>query len=577
MKNIGIVILAGGNSSRMGKAKQTLVYRGRTLLETTVEQAIKADLGPVVVVVGAYADQISSVVPEVELVYNPQWEKGMGSSIAAGVRAMEEKGVEALVLCVSDQPFLHAPVLRRLAAGFPRYQKVASAYGGSIGVPCLFGKRHFEALKHVEQGAKHLLLGEDTLRVPFPEGNRDVDTPEAYAALEAGSLVPDEALALMYQRIPSPRSVRVPLHKAGGLVLAEDVFAELDLPPFPQSSMDGYALRYEDRNVDLRIVGELRAGAFQALSVGRAEAVRVFTGAPVPEGADTVIMQEKVELQGANIRCREEEMEKGMHLRAVGSEVKKGELAVAKGTVLRSAAVGYLASLGRTDVLVRSQPKVTLVLTGDELVAPGNALEYGQVYESNSLALRSAFAAEGIEDVRVLFARDEREGLRAALEEALDSSDLVVSVGGVSVGAYDLVVPVAEEMGVKTCFHKVSQKPGKPLYFGTKGHTWCVGLPGNPSSALVCFYVYLRPVLQEWMGKEPAQWNVRARTMAAFPKKRGLRHFLKAWYKDGEVWPLQAQESFRLHTFKEANALVVLPEDGEGAKVGDTVEVMLLP
>jgi molybdopterin molybdotransferase len=577
MKNIGTVVLAGGNSSRLGRAKQTLSYKGSTLLEKTLEQVKKADLGPVLVVVGAYAAELSPLLKGEEVLLNPQWETGMGSSIAAGVRAMEARGVEAIVLCVSDQPFLHAPLLRRLAAEFPRYQKVCSAYGGSVGVPCLFGKIHFDALKNVspERGAKGLLLGEDTKRISFPAGQWDIDTQEDFQELRQEMLDPEEALALLFQRIPFTGKETLSLGEAQGRVLAEDVHSDLDLPPFHQSSMDGYAIRFMDRSADLRVVGELRAGAAHPLSIGEGEAVRVFTGAPLPEGGDTVIMQEKVEKVGDAIRCKETEMVEGMHVRSVGAEIKIGDLAMARGTVLSSAALGYLGSLGRSRVAVRTVPKVSLVLTGDELVPAGEKLDFGQVYESNSLALLSAFKAQGVEAVEVKFAKDDRAALKATLEEALNTADLVVCVGGVSVGEYDLVVPVAEELGVKPCFHKVKQKPGKPLFFGTKGERWFLGLPGNPSSALVCFYVYVVPVLQAWLGKEALSARLRAKVMAPYEKKAGLTHFLKAWHSEGEVWPLGAQESYRLHTFKEANALMVLPE--EGVKIGDTVEIIILP
>jgi molybdopterin molybdotransferase len=374
-----------------------------------------------------------------------------------------------------------------------------------------------------------------------------------------------------------PNIVKLPLLEAFGFTLAQDIIATVDIPNFTQSSMDGYAVKFEDKEKLLTIIGEMAAGTTQQTTIQNGQATRIFTGAPLPQGADTVIMQEKVAVENTTLTLKDDNLSLGLNVRPKGAEVKKGELAMTKDTYLSAAALGFLAGIGCTYVPVYAAPKVSIILTGNELQGPGKPLEFGQVYEANSILLTAALNKLGVSDITILRSEDNPETLAAVLQQALVSSDIILLNGGVSVGDYDYVVGAAEACGVTQKFHKIKQKPGKPLFFGTKQDKFIFGLPGNPSSGLTCFYEYVLPALAKLMCKESGITVTNAAATHNYSKPSGLTHFLKAFYKDGKVTPLHAQESFRLHSFAQANCFIVLPEDSTGCKSGDIVEVHLLP
>lgn len=376
--------------------------------------------------------------------------------------------------------------------------------------------------------------------------------------------------------IGSSQVIRVPLTEALGLVVAESVIATTDIPNFAQSSMDGYAIKFEDRDKPLKIIGEMAAGTSVQLQIASGEATRIFTGAPLPEGADTVVMQEKIQLDGNKLIIKDEHLNEGLSVRPKGAEVNHGETAMASGTYLSAAALGFLAGIGCTQVTVFSPPKVGIILTGNELQEPGMPLAFGQVYEANSLQLTAALKKTGISQVSIYRAEDEPEKLTEVLNNALEQNDVVLLNGGVSVGDYDFVVTAAKACGITQKFHKIKQKPGKPLFFGIKGKKVVFGLPGNPSSSLTCFYEYVLPALEKLMHLPTGVKIVMATVTHGYQKTTGLTHFLKASFSDGRVTPLHAQESFRLHSFAQANCFIVLPEESTGCSAGDEVVVHLL-
>ncbi|RZJ64261.1 MAG: molybdopterin molybdenumtransferase MoeA [Flavobacterium sp.] len=360
-------------------------------------------------------------------------------------------------------------------------------------------------------------------------------------------------------------------------VLAEDVISPNDIPNFAQSSMDGYAIKFEDRDDTLKVIGEMAAGTPTKLTIHKGEATRIFTGAPLPDGADTVVMQEKIRRDGNKLILADDNLLEGLNVRPKGAEARKGEIAIAKGTYLSSAALGFLAGIGCTDVGVFSAPSVALILTGNELQQPGKALEFGQVYEANSVSLGSALKKAGITEIEIFTAEDSPEQLQMVLKSALEKHDIILLNGGVSVGDYDYVVSSAEACGVEQYFHKIKQKPGKPLFFGTKQEKLVFGLPGNPSSSLTCFYEYVLPALEKILRKENSVRENKAILTHDYAKPAGLTHFVKAFYDNGQVTPLHAQESFRLHSFAQANCFIVLDEDCAGCEAEDVVNVHLLP
>ena len=386
-----------------------------------------------------------------------------------------------------------------------------------------------------------------------------------------------EAKQIIMSSLPGESTAQLELLEAFCFTLAEDVIASADIPNFAQSSMDGYAIRHEDREKSLTIIGEMAAGTAVPMSIGLGEATRIFTGAPLPDGADTVVMQERVDLKEGKLYVQDTALAPGQNVRVKGAEVRQGEIAMAEGTYLSAAAIGFLAGIGCTHVTVYAPPRVTIILTGNELQEPGIPLEFGQVYEANSAQLKAALQKLGIKDVEVLRAADDAAELQSVLQKALDTSAVVLLNGGVSVGDYDYVIQSAKACGVEQKFHKIAQKPGKPLYFGTKNEKLVFGLPGNPSSSLTCFYEYVLPALEKLMHLQASVITRSAAVTHDYPKPAGLTHFLKAYFIDGKVTPLHAQESFRLHSFAQANCFIVLPEDSTGCRAGDIVEVDLLP
>ena len=367
-------------------------------------------------------------------------------------------------------------------------------------------------------------------------------------------------------------SIQLPLQDAVQLRLAAPVYSPVDTPAFPQSAMDGYAFGYDgwQPKKKLQLQGEMQAGSKTDFMVNAGQAVRIFTGAPLPSGTDTVIMQEKTSVTGNELFINEEDLQKGNSVRAKGSAIRAGELALEKDSILSPAAIGFLAGMGITRVNVFSRPSVSIIVTGNELQQPGLPLAYGEVYESNSFALNAVLKQLQVFDVTVYTAADEPEIVKQVLRKALSKTDLVLLTGGVSVGDYDFVVQAAEACGVTQLFHKIKQRPGKPLYFGKTENTLVFGLPGNPSSVLTCFYEYVLPALRADLVSLYVPWA------KDFQKPAGLTHFLKGWYDGRTATPLDAQESYRMSSFATANCLIKVPEETTLCKEGELAEIHLL-
>ncbi len=395
-----------------------------------------------------------------------------------------------------------------------------------------------------------------------------------------------EAKQIISKNVTALNPVTVSLLQARGKVLAADVFATVDIPAFPQSAMDGYAFAFDDLHIELVIDGEMAAGSSSTIEVAAGKAIRIFTGAPVPSGADTVVMQEKVKTENGILIIEDEKLQRNSNVRSAGSEIKAGELALPEGSLLTAAAIGFLAGIGVTGVSVIPDPVITIILTGNELQEPGKTLSYGQVYESNSFSLIAALESMHLPVHRIYKAEDDPEVLTATLQQALNESDLVLLTGGVSIGDYDFVLQAANRCGVTQQFHKVKQRPGKPLFFGTKAcpngeagreNKAVFGLPGNPSSVLTCFYEYVTEALAI-QTKRPLQLKTVQTVLKKDCKKApGLTHFQKAYYDGQTVLPLTAQESYKLNSFATANCLLQLEGEKEEYKANDLVTIHFLP
>jgi molybdopterin molybdotransferase len=305
--------------------------------------------------------------------------------------------------------------------------------------------------------------------------------------------------------------------------------------------------------------------------------MRIFTGAALPDGADTIIIQEKVRVEQGRIHLDLAQVKRGDHVRGEGSEIRKGDLALQKGYVLTPTAIGFMAAIGVARVTVIPGPRISIIVTGNELLKPGEDMLPGKVFEASSYALRAALAKTGSTRVAIHFVKDDPDRMSEVLWAALGESDMVLMTGGVSVGDHDHTAETAGRCGVEKIFHRVKQKPGKPLYFGMQGSKVFFGLPGNPSSVLTCFYEYVLTALKGMSGLAPEPVSIRAKLAGDQSKAKGLTQFLKAEYRQGVVTVLGAQESYKLNSFARANALLVFPEEQELLRAGSEVEVHLLP
>ena len=342
-----------------------------------------------------------------------------------------------------------------------------------------------------------------------------------------------DALAMVLETVYPLAGERIGLLQAVGRVLAEEVRSEREVPPFANSAMDGYAVRWDDvrdasadRPVALTVLEVIQAGAVPTQEVTAGRASKIMTGAVIPPGADTVIRVEDTEEGDGRVWIKRRERA-GTNIRASGEDIRRGQLVLEQGRVLRPADIGLLASVGRSLVLVRQCPRVAILSTGNELAEVDEVLRPGQIVNSNAYTLAAAVREAGGQPVPLAIARDTLDEIRAALSEAV-RHDVVLSTGGVSVGDFDFVKAAMDELGIRRLFWQVAQRPGKPLTFGLLRERPYFGLPGNPVSALVCFYLYVCPALRRMMGHEKLFLPVVSATVAEdIPKAKGLTEFVR--------------------------------------------------
>lgn len=369
------------------------------------------------------------------------------------------------------------------------------------------------------------------------------------------------------------------LPDALGLVLSENVISSAHIPPFDQSAMDGYALRFADLEtfVQLQIYGEAPAGNPALPPLPDGFAARIFTGAPVPPNADTVVMQEKVTVTGNLLTVADPLLKSGANIRVKGSQCKQGDVVLPAGIQLTAGAIGFLAMIGKQQVLVQPPPRIAILVTGKELVVPGQQLLPGQVYDCNSYSLQAALKNMRLPAPAIYRLPDDLAQITDCLTQILPSCDIALITGGVSVGDYDLVPRALQLCGVQTLFHKVKQKPGKPLLLGKKKQCLVFGLPGNPASVFTCFYRYVVPAIQNMMAM-PFYPNGHSCQLASeWHKKPGLTVLLKGNINaDGYAVSLPNQESYLMDSFAYANCLIELPEEQTRFEAGQAVKVHFL-
>lgn len=375
-----------------------------------------------------------------------------------------------------------------------------------------------------------------------------------------------EARAAVLERVVPLPAEPVALGEAGGRILAEDAVATVDLPPFPSSAMDGFAVRAADSPGRLVVVGSVAAGAPATAGLREGEAMGIATGGAVPTGADAVVRIEDVVLEGNTVEVPG--VGEGTSVRPRGGDIRQGEVVIEKGTRLGAAHVAALAAAGVARVSVSRRPRVAVLATGSELRPPGELLGPGQIFDANGVLLATALSAAGAE-VEVLPAvEDDPDAHRTALERGLDA-DVLVTTGGVSVGPHDLVRSILRSLGVEEVFWGVAVKPGKPLAFGVRGTTLVFGLPGNPVSSLVGCELFVRPAALALQGaSEPGPVYRDARLASAVKRNARRDELLRARMRftdDGViVEPVTGQESHMIVRAAGADALVLSPRgDGE--------------
>jgi molybdopterin molybdotransferase len=387
-------------------------------------------------------------------------------------------------------------------------------------------------------------------------------------------LTVEEAQRVVLDEVRLIEPERVPLLDALGRVLREDVVAPHDVPAGANSAMDGYAVRAEDvaaAPVTLRVTGDIAAGHLATRAVDRGTAMRIMTGALLPEGADAVVQVELTD-GGVEIVRVHQAVRHGANVRARGEDMRAGAVVVPRGTVLRAAEIGVLATAQRPAVAVSRQPVVAILSTGDELVEIDEPRGPGKVVNSNSYALTALVREAGAIPRRLAIVRDTREATIAAFESALEA-DVIVSSGGVSVGAYDFVKEALQELGAETLFWKVAMKPGKPVVFSRLRDRLCFGLPGNPVSSMVSFLLFVLPALRKSMGQEGPLFLPTVQVRVTAPLKgapdRRVYARVRVVPRDGELiaTPMSAQGSGVSTSMVQANGLAMLEASVEAGAV----------
>ncbi len=392
-----------------------------------------------------------------------------------------------------------------------------------------------------------------------------------------------EAERLVLESTPRLPVEEVPLGEALGLALARDLEATTDSPPFDNSAVDGFAIRSADAEVGrvFPVVDEAPAGRPAGRSVGEGEAIKIFTGGVIPDGADAVVMVENTSGWGEEFELKQVPAP-GNNIRDAGEDTRRGEVILREGTEVGAPEIALAATQGYGSLPVYRRPRVIVLSTGTELVEPGTrGLSPGEIFDSNSYAIVAGATEAGAEARRLYAASDEADALRAAIEEALETADVVVTSGGVSVGEKDLVKSTMLDLGVEQVFWGVKFKPGKPLFYGTRGETRLFGLPGNPVSAMVCFDLFVRPALMEMMGREDRR---RPRIDVYFERdivnKFGRLHAMrvslarteKGWLAES----VGAQGSGLVSSLTKADALALIGPSAEGIPAGEPVEAIVL-
>jgi molybdopterin molybdotransferase len=392
-----------------------------------------------------------------------------------------------------------------------------------------------------------------------------------------------EARRRILEDVAPTEPENVAIEAAAGRTLAAPLSARLTQPPFDASAMDGYAVRAADTQIlpaTLTVIGEAAAGHPFSGSVNTGQAVRIFTGAPMPAGTDAIVIQENTARDGAKVIVREGIADPG-HIRHRGIDFKQGDTLLPAGRRIGPREIALAASMGHGTLQVRRRPRIAMLSTGDELVPPGRTPGSGQIVASNHLGVGALLEVAGAEVRQLGIARDTREDLAAHIAQAADA-DVLVTIGGASVGDHDLVGPVLEARGMALSFWKIAMRPGKPLMFGKLGAARVVGLPGNPVSSLVCGRIFLVPLVRALLGQSAASEDtVQAHVTVALAPNGPREHYMRATSRPGPdgmplVTPVRSQDSSLLSALSEADCLLLRPVEAPAVPSGGLVPILRL-
>ena len=608
-RTVGIV-LAGGAGRRVGgQDKGLLTLHGKPVIERVLS-ALRGQCDELLILANRnqddYARHARVIGDEIPGHAGPL--AGVAAALALIVEGEPERFADCswLLTMPADCPDPPDDLLARLRAALLAAPDAACAYAkDSHRVQPLFALYSLKFRDQLLISARDAVgvhasplrwhIEIDALPVDFPDrasAFRNLNTPDDFCEYERmhpceqpgypTRIALEQALEIVRTRSVRHRLPveRVELAEAQNRVLAEDVRAPHDLPPFANSAMDGFALRGADLPDQgeraFELIGDVFAGATSAPQIGGGQCVRITTGAPLPLGADSVVIKENVRVEGSRVLVQAGE-KASAHVRTAGEDFAAGDLALNAGLRLYAAQLGVLAALGVDQVSVRRRPRVAVIVTGDELVPTGQPLGFGQIHESNGVMLAALLREAGAEVVSRVSVRDQPQALRAALLDAAVQADLILSSGGVSAGEADHLPALLGELG-EIHFHKVRIKPGMPVLFGAIGACLCFGLPGNPVSAAVTFQVFVRVALRALLAESSTAKVHRARLAEPAHKKHARAELLRCALScdaEGVLWatPHRKQGSGMLRGLVESDALVLLPEDARDLDRGAVVTV----
>jgi molybdopterin molybdotransferase len=385
----------------------------------------------------------------------------------------------------------------------------------------------------------------------------------------------EEAIQILDRTPVEPKTEEVDLSKALNRILAQDVVSKIDMPPFNKSAMDGYAIQSNDPSQQLQIVEIIPAGSVPKRRIQEGQCTKIMTGGMVPEGADRVIKKELTIEKNGFMEITGEEKNRNICFQA--EDVKIGDVVLRKGTLIRPAEIGIIASMGLSRLAVYKKPKVGIMTTGSELVKPGHTIQKGQIYDSNSYSLAAQVTQTGASLSISGIIMDTRDKIYKAIEELLNTCDLVLISGGVSVGDFDYVPIILKKLGVRLFFEKVAIKPGKPTVYGTWNKKIVFGVPGNPVSTFVVFEIFIKPLLHRMMGHDFHPLEIQGILRETYSRRKTTRSvYIPVRYREGVVELLNYHGSAHIYALGQTNGLINIPQGVKEILSGSTVNVRLI-